>query len=132
MDITERREMERRLHQQQEFARRLVDSFPDLILVLDISANYTFVSRVRRDSRLRAWGNRPPSISGIAPIPKILPPSMRCTATSWLAARRSHPWKFACAISSVNGAGFVSISSPLWMLRGRTKVWFFPVAMLPT
>ena len=44
MDITERREMERRLHQQQEFARRLVDSFPDLILVLDSAARYTFVS----------------------------------------------------------------------------------------
>jgi PAS domain S-box-containing protein len=44
MDITQRREMEKRLHQQQEFARRLVDSFPDLILVLDASANYTFVS----------------------------------------------------------------------------------------
>ncbi len=44
MDITERREMERRLHQQQEFARRLVDSFPDLILVLDAEAHYTFVS----------------------------------------------------------------------------------------
>jgi PAS domain S-box-containing protein len=44
MDITERREMERRLYQQQEFARRLVDSFPDLILVLDIAAHYTFVS----------------------------------------------------------------------------------------
>ncbi len=44
MDITERREMERRLHQQQEFARRLVDSFPDLILVLDAAARYTFVS----------------------------------------------------------------------------------------
>src|SRR5437016_8297863 len=44
MDITERREMERRLHQQQEFARRLVDSFPDLILVLDANAQYTFVS----------------------------------------------------------------------------------------
>jgi PAS domain S-box-containing protein len=44
MDITERREIERRFHQQQEFARRLVDSFPDLILVLDISAHYTFVS----------------------------------------------------------------------------------------
>src|SRR6266403_2176877 len=29
MDITERREMERRLHQQQEFARLLVDNFPD-------------------------------------------------------------------------------------------------------
>ena len=44
MDVTERREMERRLHQQQEFARRLVDSFPDLILVLDTTAHYTFVS----------------------------------------------------------------------------------------
>src|SRR5260370_24086072 len=43
MDITERREMERRLHQQQEFARRLVDSFPDLILVLDAAATYSFV-----------------------------------------------------------------------------------------
>jgi PAS domain S-box-containing protein len=44
MDITERREMERRLHQQQEFARRLVDNFPDLILVLDTASRYTFVS----------------------------------------------------------------------------------------
>jgi two-component system NtrC family sensor kinase len=44
MDITERREMERRLHQQQEFAHRLVDSFPDLILVLDSASHYTFVS----------------------------------------------------------------------------------------
>src|SRR6266403_1140237 len=44
MDITERREIERRLHKQQEFAHRLVDSFPDLILVLDTEARYTFVS----------------------------------------------------------------------------------------
>jgi PAS domain S-box-containing protein len=44
MDITERREMERRLYQQQEFARRLVDSFPDLILVLDTRGHYTFTS----------------------------------------------------------------------------------------
>src|SRR5207245_9619416 len=44
LDVTERREMERRLHQQQEFARRLVDNFPDLILVLDPGAHYTFVS----------------------------------------------------------------------------------------
>ena len=44
MDITERREMERRLHQQQEFARRLVDNFPDLILVLDTNSHYTFIS----------------------------------------------------------------------------------------
>lgn len=44
MDITERREMEHRLHQQQEFARRLVDNFPDLILVLDTANHYTFIS----------------------------------------------------------------------------------------
>ena len=44
MDITARREMERQLHRQQEFARRLIDSFPDLILVLDTSRHFTFVS----------------------------------------------------------------------------------------
>jgi PAS domain S-box-containing protein len=44
MDITERREIERRLRQQQEFARRLVDNFPDMILVLDTNSQYTFVS----------------------------------------------------------------------------------------
>ena len=44
MDITERREIERRLRQQQEFARRLVDNFPDMILVLDTNQQYTFVS----------------------------------------------------------------------------------------
>jgi two-component system NtrC family sensor kinase len=49
MDITAHREMERRLHQQQEFARRLVDNFPDLILVLDTNAHYTFVSPRSRE-----------------------------------------------------------------------------------
>jgi len=41
--------MERRLHKQQEFARRLVDSFPDLILVLDTKSHYTFISPRCRD-----------------------------------------------------------------------------------
>jgi PAS domain S-box-containing protein len=49
MDVTERREIERRLRQQQEFARRLVDNFPDLILVLDTNAQYTFVSPRSRE-----------------------------------------------------------------------------------
>jgi|SRR5579859_252890 len=44
LDVTARREMERQLHKEQEFARRLVDSFPDLILVLDTNSRYTFVS----------------------------------------------------------------------------------------
>ena len=43
-DITERRSIEKRLYQQQEFARRLVDSFPDLIFVVDTEKRYTFVS----------------------------------------------------------------------------------------
>jgi PAS domain S-box-containing protein len=44
VDFTERRAMEKQLHQQQEFARRLVDSFPDLIFVVDPDRRYTFVS----------------------------------------------------------------------------------------
>jgi PAS domain S-box-containing protein len=44
IDISERREMERRLYKEQEFARRLVDSFPDLIMVLDTHGRYTFIS----------------------------------------------------------------------------------------
>jgi PAS domain S-box-containing protein len=44
MDITARRQMERQLHKEQEFARRLVDNFPDLILVVDSSSRYTFIS----------------------------------------------------------------------------------------
>jgi two-component system, sensor histidine kinase and response regulator len=35
VDVTEQREMERRLHREQEFAGRLMDSFPDLVIALD-------------------------------------------------------------------------------------------------
>src|SRR5258708_3233152 len=44
VDVTEQREMERRLHREQEFARRLMDSFPDLVVAVDAEARYTFVS----------------------------------------------------------------------------------------
>ena len=44
VDITAQREVEKRLHKEQEFARRLVDSFPDLILVVDANRKYTYVS----------------------------------------------------------------------------------------
>jgi PAS domain S-box-containing protein len=44
LDVTERRQIEHRLHQQQEFARRLVDCFPDMILALDCSGTITFAS----------------------------------------------------------------------------------------
>ena len=48
VDITQRTEMEKRLHQEKEFARRLVDSLPDLVVVLDKQGRYTYVSpRIR-------------------------------------------------------------------------------------
>ena len=48
-DITERRGIERQLHKEQEFVRRLVASFPDLIAVLDRAGRFTFVGQNVRD-----------------------------------------------------------------------------------
>ena len=44
VDITERREIENKLRQEQEFVRRLVASFPDLVIVLDVEGRFTYVS----------------------------------------------------------------------------------------
>jgi len=44
LDVTERRQIEHRLHQQREFARRLVDCFPDMILAVDCAGAFTFAS----------------------------------------------------------------------------------------
>lgn len=44
VDVTEKRAMERQLAQQEEFRRQLLESFPDLILVVDLEGRYTFVS----------------------------------------------------------------------------------------
>ena len=49
VDITERRNVEKQLHQEQEFVRRLVESFPDVIVVMDTEGRYTFVSPRIRD-----------------------------------------------------------------------------------
>jgi PAS domain S-box-containing protein len=49
VDITEKRSMEWELAQQEEFRRRLLESFPDLILVVDLEEHYTFVSSRARD-----------------------------------------------------------------------------------
>jgi len=45
VDVTDRLEMQRRLHQEQEFVRRLVANFPDVIAVLDCKGQYTYVSQ---------------------------------------------------------------------------------------
>jgi PAS domain S-box-containing protein len=49
VDITEKRKMERQLAQQEEFHGRLLESFPDLILVVDLEERYTFVSARARE-----------------------------------------------------------------------------------
>ena len=60
LDVTRRREMEKRLHSEQEFARRLMDSFPDLIAVLDPHGRFTFLSpRITE-----ALGYRPEELLG--------------------------------------------------------------------
>jgi PAS domain S-box-containing protein len=43
VDVTKRLEMERRLHRQQEFVRRVIDSCPDLVVALDPAGACTFV-----------------------------------------------------------------------------------------
>ena len=49
VDVTERRKMEKALRQQEEFQRYLLESFPDLILVIDLEGRYSFVSSRIRD-----------------------------------------------------------------------------------
>ena len=62
IDITERRDLQRRLQEQEEFRRRLVDSFPDLIVALDREGRFSFVSpRVRE-----ILGYRPEELLGRA------------------------------------------------------------------
>jgi PAS domain S-box-containing protein len=49
VDVSERRQMEKHLHKEQEFVRSLVASFPDVIAVLDLQGVYTFVSPLVQD-----------------------------------------------------------------------------------
>jgi PAS domain S-box-containing protein len=48
-DITERVEIEKQLHREQEFTRRLIECFPDLIAVVDTEARFTFASERAKD-----------------------------------------------------------------------------------
>ena len=60
VDVTEQREMERRLHREQEFLRHLMDSFPDMVVALDPESRYTFASPQVFD----ALGYRPEDLIG--------------------------------------------------------------------
>src|SRR5580700_10386060 len=60
VDVSERREMERALRRQEEFHRYLLESFPDLILVIDLNGRYSFVSSRIHDLR----GFKPENLLG--------------------------------------------------------------------
>jgi PAS domain S-box-containing protein len=60
VDVTERREMEKTLRRQEEFQRYLLESFPDLILVIDLIGRYSFVSSRIYDLR----GYKPEDLLG--------------------------------------------------------------------
>jgi PAS domain S-box-containing protein len=60
VDVTEKRNMEKQIQQQEEFRRYLLESFPDLILVVDLEERYSFVSSRIRD----LLGYRPEELLG--------------------------------------------------------------------
>src|SRR5271155_3634421 len=60
VDVTERREMEKALRRQEEFHRYLLESFPDLILVIGLDGRYGFVSSRIHDLR----GYKPEDLLG--------------------------------------------------------------------
>jgi PAS domain S-box-containing protein len=60
IDVTERRRMEAQLKQQEQFRQRLLEAFPDLILVIDLQGRYRFVSSRIRD----LLGYRPEEMLG--------------------------------------------------------------------
>ncbi len=59
-DITDKRTMENRLRQQEQFRQKLLESFPDLILVVDLDERYSFASSRIRD----LLGYRPEELVG--------------------------------------------------------------------
>jgi len=59
-DVTEQRKMESALRRQEQFRQKLLESFPDLILVVDLEERYTFASSRIRD----LLGYRPEELVG--------------------------------------------------------------------
>lgn len=49
VDVTDRVEIEKQLHREQEFTRRLIECFPDLIAVIDLEGRFTFASERAED-----------------------------------------------------------------------------------
>ncbi|HWF92020.1 MAG TPA: PAS domain S-box protein [Terriglobales bacterium] len=60
VDVTQRRSIEKKLREQEQFQRYLLESFPDLILVIGLDESYQFVSSRIRD----VLGGKPDDLLG--------------------------------------------------------------------
>jgi two-component system NtrC family sensor kinase len=99
VDITQKREMEAQIEQQREFNNRLIECFPDAILVLDKDLRHTFASpRIREIT-----GYDPEEIIGTDAGPETTEPSRlyhdvlsgkeKIGSTEYLAQHRTGVWQ---------------------------------------
>jgi two-component system NtrC family sensor kinase len=110
VDITQRRQMEAQLQEQQEFSKRLIECFPDAILVLDRQLRHTFASpRIRE---ITGW--EPEDIVGTDAGPadteparlyyEVLAGHEKVGNTEYLAQRRGGTWQsLRCTASPLVG-----------------------------
>jgi PAS domain S-box-containing protein len=99
VDITQKREMEAKLQDQQEFNRRLIECFPDAILVLNTDLRYTFASP--RVQEITGW--RPEEILGTDAGPdnteparlyrEILAGKLKIGRSEYLTQHRNGSWQ---------------------------------------
>jgi PAS domain S-box-containing protein len=112
VDITQRRNMESQLLEQQQFNRRLIECFPDAILVIDKDLKYSFASSRMRD--ILGW--EPEDIIGrpVAAVSDkaepgrlyqlVLSGSEKIGAIEFSAQHRSGEWRtLRCTASPLRG-----------------------------
>jgi two-component system NtrC family sensor kinase len=101
VDITERRRMEAEIQQQQQFKRRLLQCFPDAILVIDNNLRYTFASA--RVQEVLGWSEeeivgRPVTFNSQASEPtrlyrELLAGTEQLGSVEFLSQHRDGSWK---------------------------------------
>lgn len=110
VDITQRREIEAQLQDQQEFSKRLIECFPDAILVLDKTLRHTFASpRIREIT-----GFEPEDVVGTDAGPvtteparlyaDILAGTVKVGTSEYLSQHRNGVWQsLRCTASALVG-----------------------------
>lgn len=110
IDITQKREMEAQLQEQQEFSKRLIECFPDAILVLDQQLRHTFASQRVRE--ITGW--EPEEIIGTDAGPETTEPArlyhdvlagtVKIGSSEYLSQHRNGTWQsLRCTASALVG-----------------------------